>query len=227
MADQDRAHRARRDRNSQGRAAHRRSACSPSSGSPARTGRRAPRLRSPPADVRSEPRGYVQRRATSRWCQRSSVRGLTKNTDQDRRGSARLNAASSIRSACRSCGGLACRRRIESSCLNTKISSSFELDDRQHSTSNANSRHATRYTNDDNTHDLQQTGHRRYSEASAIRPHRLTEFSNPTRIVPWNSARPTPTNHKTDHMRAKSTAATASAASSTSTTEPPPETRHE
>src|SRR5439155_23483064 len=31
--------------------------------------------------------GYVQRRATSRWCQRSSVRGLTENADQARRGS--------------------------------------------------------------------------------------------------------------------------------------------
>jgi hypothetical protein len=34
-----------------------------------------------------------QRRATSRWCQRSSVRGLTEKADQARRGSARLNAA--------------------------------------------------------------------------------------------------------------------------------------
>src|SRR6266540_6441437 len=38
----------------QGRAAHRRSACTPSSGSPARTGRRAARLRCLPAGVRSD-----------------------------------------------------------------------------------------------------------------------------------------------------------------------------
>jgi hypothetical protein len=92
----------------------------------------------------------------------SSVRGLTKNTDQDRRGDTRLNAASSTRSDFRSWGCFDCRRRIESSCLKTTISSSFEADDRNNSTTNANRRQATRYTNDHNTHDLQQTGNRPY-----------------------------------------------------------------
>ena len=48
--------------------------------------------------------GYVQRRATSSRCQRSSVAGDTRNDDHARRGSARLSAASSARSAERSCG---------------------------------------------------------------------------------------------------------------------------
>jgi len=48
------------------------------------------------------------------------------------------------------------------------------------------------------------------------RPHRALERRPPDL-----------TNHKKDHMWARSTATTASAASSTSTTEPPPETRHE
>jgi hypothetical protein len=41
----------------------------------------------------------VQRRATMRRCQRSSVSGRTRNTDQRARGSSRLSAASSARSA--------------------------------------------------------------------------------------------------------------------------------
>src|SRR5262249_60120642 len=48
---------------------------------------------------------YVQRRATSSRCQRNSVVGATKNDRrQTCRGSTRLNAASSARSACVSCG---------------------------------------------------------------------------------------------------------------------------
>ena len=47
---------------------------------------------------------YLQRRATSRACQRSSVRGLTLKTVQALRGSERLSAASRTRSTGRYCG---------------------------------------------------------------------------------------------------------------------------
>jgi ABC-type glutathione transport system ATPase component len=49
----------------------------------------------------------------------------------------------------------------------------------EHSTTKANSRQATRYAIDHNTHDLQQTGHRRYPRTDPL-PASLTEFSNPT-----------------------------------------------
>jgi hypothetical protein len=49
--------------------------------------------------------GYVQRRATSSRCQRKTVAGVTKSDRRHaRRGSTRLNAATSTRSACVSCG---------------------------------------------------------------------------------------------------------------------------
>jgi hypothetical protein len=48
--------------------------------------------------------GSVQRRATSRRYQRSSVRGLTEKTAHAYRGSARLSAVNNSRSASRSCG---------------------------------------------------------------------------------------------------------------------------
>jgi hypothetical protein len=48
--------------------------------------------------------GYVQRRATSSRCQRSSVAGDTTNDARAARGSTRLNAASSARSLGQSCG---------------------------------------------------------------------------------------------------------------------------
>src|SRR4029450_7202971 len=101
---------------------------------------------------------YVQRRATNRWCQRRSVRGLTEKADQVRRGNARLNAAKNTRSASRSCGRRSCRRRIESSCRNTRISSSFDPDERQQMTISWNKRRTTKYANDHSTRDLQQTG---------------------------------------------------------------------
>jgi hypothetical protein len=109
-------------------------------------------------DEFAHPTGYVQRRATSRWCQRSSVRGLTEKADQVRRGSARLNAAKNTRSASCSCGRCACRRRIESSCRSTRISSSFDSGERQHRTISSNRWQTTKYASDRNTRDLQQTG---------------------------------------------------------------------
>jgi hypothetical protein len=86
--------------------------------------------------------------ATSRRCQRSSVSGLTKNACHERRGSTRLSAAKSSRSRGVNCGLLTCRRRIDSSCRNTKISSSFERSPRRSSTTNSNRRQARTYTND-------------------------------------------------------------------------------
>src|SRR6266542_3937653 len=56
---------------------------------------------------------------------------------------------------CRRCG---CRRRIESSCRSTRISSSFDLGDRQQSVINSNRRRTTKYASDHNTRDLHQTG---------------------------------------------------------------------
>ena len=74
----------------------------------------------------SLPMGYVQRRATSWRCQRSSVSGLTGNPAHAARGSERLSAASTLRSAGVSFGCRPCRRSIASSWRNTRISSSFE-----------------------------------------------------------------------------------------------------
>jgi hypothetical protein len=70
--------------------------------------------------------GYVHRRATSCRCHRKSVSGLMEKFVQAARGSARLSAASSTRSARVSLGGEACRRRIANSSRRTRISSSFE-----------------------------------------------------------------------------------------------------
>jgi hypothetical protein len=58
--------------------------------------------------------------------QRRSVAGVTSNASQTRRGSARLSAASKILSRGENRGLLTCRRRIESSWRNTRISSSFD-----------------------------------------------------------------------------------------------------
>jgi hypothetical protein len=83
---------------------------------------------------------------------------LTEKADQVRRGNARLNAAKNTRSASRSRGRRCCRRRIESSCRNTRISSSFDPDERQQMTLSWNKRRTTKYANDHSTRDLQQTG---------------------------------------------------------------------
>jgi hypothetical protein len=92
--------------------------------------------------------GYVQQRATSRRCQRSSVSGLTPKLAQAARGSERLSAASNARSAPVSVGRAACRRRIPSSWRRTRISSSFERRGRASNQTNANRSRTTRYTND-------------------------------------------------------------------------------
>jgi hypothetical protein len=57
----------------------------------------------------------VQRRATSRRCQRNSVSGLTGKPAQATRGSERLSAASNARSARVSFGCRPCRRSVASS----------------------------------------------------------------------------------------------------------------
>ena len=92
--------------------------------------------------------GYVQRRATSWRCQRSSVSGLTEKSLQLDRSSERLNAASSARSARVSFGVVPCRRRIANSCRKTRISTSFERRGRASSHTSANRFRTTRYTND-------------------------------------------------------------------------------
>src|SRR6266511_1999194 len=92
--------------------------------------------------------GYVQRRATSWRCQHSSVSGLTRKLAQVERGSERLNAASSARSARVSLGRADCRRRTANSCRSTRISSSFEPRGRPSSHTSANRFRTTRYTSD-------------------------------------------------------------------------------
>ena len=69
---------------------------------------------------------YVQRRATRRRCQRSSVAGVTRSDRQRDRGNNRLAAARKTRSVIVSCGRLVCRRSTESSCRSTTISSSLK-----------------------------------------------------------------------------------------------------
>jgi hypothetical protein len=105
------------------------------------------------------------------------VRGLTENVD--RRGSARLNAAKNSRSVSRSSGRRGCRRRIESSCRSTRISSFFDPDDRQQSMINSNRRRTTKYASDHTTRDLHQTG--KPTLPGSFHSDLLTEFSNPTR----------------------------------------------
>jgi hypothetical protein len=91
---------------------------------------------------------YVQRRAISCRCQRSSVSGLNVKTVQAGRGSERLSDVSSARSACVAFGREACRRRIANSWRRTRISSSFERRGRASSHTNAKRFRTTRYTND-------------------------------------------------------------------------------
>jgi hypothetical protein len=79
------------------------------------------------ARVAAFPSSYVgtSRRATSCRCQRNNVSGLTGKLAHAGRRSERLKAARNARSALVSFGR-ACRRRIASSCRNTRPSSSFE-----------------------------------------------------------------------------------------------------
>ena len=87
---------------------------------------------------------YVQWRATSCRCQRCSVSGLTANRAQTGRGSERLNAASSARSARVRLGRAVCLRRIASSWRRTRISNSFERRCRPSSHTSANTFRTTR-----------------------------------------------------------------------------------
>jgi hypothetical protein len=98
---------------------------------------------SPPTGGRPARVAYVQRRATSRRCQRSSVVWVTRNEPQRERGSSRLAAASKIRSLGCSCGRPAWRRSTDSSCRRTTISSSLKLSERgRRSTSCSRQRNA-------------------------------------------------------------------------------------
>src|SRR6266545_7128196 len=68
-----------------------------------------------------------------RRCQRSSVSGCTRNSDQRTRGSSRLSAASSARSVGCSLGGGCWRRSTASSWRSTRISISLASTDRKQS----------------------------------------------------------------------------------------------
>jgi hypothetical protein len=87
--------------------------------------------------------GYVQWPATSRRCQRRIVSGRTRNTLHERRGSTRLNAASTSRACGSNRGRPTCRRRTDNSWRSTRISNSFERSPRASNTTSANSRQAT------------------------------------------------------------------------------------
>ena len=76
---------------------------------------------------------YVQRFATSRRCQRSSVVGVTRNERQLACGSSRLAAARKTRSAGLSSGGPTWRRSTASSWRRTTISSSLNPSERRRS----------------------------------------------------------------------------------------------
>ena len=73
---------------------------------------------------------------------------MTGKLSEETRGYKRLSAANSARSARVSFGQAACRRRTANSCRSTRISNSFERDDRASSHTNANRFRATRYRND-------------------------------------------------------------------------------
>ena len=106
--------------------------------------------------------GYVQWRATSRRCQHKSVSGLTTNAPHKRRGNTRLSAVNSSRSSGVNRGRFTCRRRIDSSRRNTKISSSFERSPRPTSTTNSIRRQESAYTNET----TEKTSDRREPEAT-------------------------------------------------------------
>src|SRR6266542_2294591 len=92
--------------------------------------------------------GYVQRRAMSWRCQRSSVSGLNEKLAHAVWWSERLSDASSARSARVSFGREPCRRRIASSWRRTRISNSFERRGRPSSHTSANRFRTARYAND-------------------------------------------------------------------------------
>jgi hypothetical protein len=142
--------------------------------------------------------GYVQWQATSRRCQRRSVSGLTKNAPHERRGNTRLSAVSSNRSSDVNRGRFTCRRRIDSSCRNTKISSSFERSPRASSTTSSNRRQTSAYTNEM----TKKTSDRREPEATptSVREPRRHSHADSTEIfcTPRAVSIPSATGRTTD-----------------------------
>jgi len=86
---------------------------------------------SPPIRGRPTRPAYVQRLATSRRCQRSSVAGWTTNERQPDRGSSRLAAARNTRSADFRSARPLCRRSTASSWRSSTISSSLNSSERK------------------------------------------------------------------------------------------------
>ena len=119
--------------------------------------------------------GYVQRRDTSSRCQRSSVAGVTKNDGHARRGSVRLNAASSARSSGRSCGRVTWRPSTCSWWRRTRISISFSRSERIRSTNSSSNRRSIQYRNN-----------------NPVPRERPTSTSDPTDTAPTSSARTEP-----------------------------------
>jgi hypothetical protein len=126
---------------------------------------------------------YVQRRATSRRCQRSSVVGVTRNDRQLDRGNSRLAAAKKTRSLIASCGRLVCRRSTDSSCRNTTISSSLKPSERRQSDTTLQTSSGTPGSRATRTRtsssEFSGTGARLYGRQA--RPRRGTESTHPTR----------------------------------------------
>jgi hypothetical protein len=104
---------------------------------------RARERRSPERPMRVGPTARNQLAAPPK-----RVSGLTGKPAQALRGSERLIAANSARSARVSYGRAACRRRIANSWRRTRISNSFERRGRPSSHTNANRFRTTRYTSD-------------------------------------------------------------------------------
>jgi hypothetical protein len=85
-------------------------------------------------------RRYVQRLATKRRRQRSSVAGVTMKDVQMVRGSNRLAVAKNARSAIVSGGRRVRRRKMANSCRSTTISSSLNSRERNRRTISCNTR---------------------------------------------------------------------------------------
>jgi hypothetical protein len=81
-------------------------------------------------------RGQVQRFATKRRCQRSSVVGVIMKDRQRVRGRSWLAPAKNMRSIVVIAGRRVCRRRVASSCRSTTISNSLKSCERQRKTAN-------------------------------------------------------------------------------------------
>ncbi len=99
---------------------------------------------SPPIGGRPLRPPCVERLATRCRCQRSSVPGVTKSDRQRARGSSRLAAARSIRSARVTRGRPTCRRSTASSCPSRTISSSSNRSERGRSETSYSTQRSTR-----------------------------------------------------------------------------------